>query len=132
MSSLARRSMRTSAAVAGIAAASLGLATPAIASPALPDTPDSNELDSAPTTSDTTLIPGVIGGLGGLPTGLSDLPMPFQFDPSVHTDEVQFDVQSAPPRQLDGELSSNQGDTLDTLDTFDSVDTIDTLDISAS
>jgi hypothetical protein len=115
MSNLARRTMRASVAVAGIAAAGLGLAAPAVASPTLPIPPRSDEPDSAPTALDTELVSRVLGELDALPTGLADLPMPFQFDaPSMHTDGVQFEVQPVPLQQLGGELSTSQGDTGDT------------------
>jgi hypothetical protein len=61
----------------------------------------------------------LVGELGVSPTGLPDLPMPFQFEPvSVHTDDFQYEMNSAPPQQFDaaggGQPAGTQSDTSDT------------------
>jgi hypothetical protein len=61
MSSLARRSLRTTAAVAGIAAAGLGVAAPAVAAPAPQDGPGTDR--GAPSTPEAGSSPNVLGEL---------------------------------------------------------------------
>ncbi|WP_345606380.1 hypothetical protein [Pseudonocardia adelaidensis] len=73
MSSLARRSLRATAAVAGIAAAGVGLAGPAFAAPADPERPSTDEAAPAP---DTRSTPNLAGDLPKT-TELSDLPQLF-------------------------------------------------------
>jgi hypothetical protein len=73
MSSLARRSLRATAAVAGIAAAGVGLAGPAFAAPAAPERPSSDDAAPAP---DTRSTPNVVGG-GPKTSELPDLPQLF-------------------------------------------------------
>jgi hypothetical protein len=70
MSSLARRSLRATAAVAGIAAAGVGLAGPAFAAPERPST------DEAAPAPDTGSTPNVAGGLPKT-SELPDLPQLF-------------------------------------------------------
>jgi hypothetical protein len=102
MSSLARSSLRASVAVAGVAAAGLGLAAPAVAAPASPAPLGSDDAGNAPTEPDAGLIPQLAGQLPVSPTGLSDLPMPFQFEaPSVNMDDGQLGVRSGAPQQVD-------------------------------
>lgn len=59
MSSLVRRSLGTTAAAAGIAAVSVGLAGPAFAAPEFPLAPDAEGTPSLPST-DGVSVPGVI------------------------------------------------------------------------
>jgi hypothetical protein len=73
MSSLARRTMRATAAVAGIAAAGVGLAGPAFAAPAAPERPSRDEAAPAP---DTRSTPNVLGGAPKT-SDLPDLPQLF-------------------------------------------------------
>ena len=73
MSSLARRSLRATAAVAGIAAAGVGLAGPAFAAPAAPERPSTDEAAPAPEASSA---PNVAGGLPKT-SELPDLPQLF-------------------------------------------------------
>jgi hypothetical protein len=73
MSSLARRSFRATAAVAGIAAVGVGLAGPAFAAPAAPERPSTDEAAPAPDTGST---PNVAGGLPKT-SELPDLPQLF-------------------------------------------------------
>ena len=61
MSSLARRSLRTTAAVAGIAAAGLGLAAPAVAAPAPQADPSTDT--GAPSAPEAGSSPNVLGEL---------------------------------------------------------------------
>ena len=73
MSSLVRRSLRATAAVAGIAAAGVGLAGPAFATPADPERPSADEAAPAPEDRST---PNVAGGLPKS-SELPDLPQLF-------------------------------------------------------
>lgn len=73
MSSLARRGMRATAAVAGIAVAGLGLAGPAFAAPADPERSSTDEAAPAPEPGST---PNVAGGLPKT-SELPDLPQLF-------------------------------------------------------
>ncbi|OZM82396.1 hypothetical protein [Pseudonocardia sp. MH-G8] len=61
MSSLARRSLRATAAVAGIAAAGFGVAAPAVAAPAPQDGPSTD--DTAPPAPEAGSSPNVLGEL---------------------------------------------------------------------
>ncbi|HYH29561.1 MAG TPA: hypothetical protein VD903_04170 [Pseudonocardia sp.] len=79
MSSLARRSLRTTAAVAGIAAAGVGLAAPAVAAPQPQDGPGT---DSGTPATDTAPSPDVIGEL----PDTAELPQLFTFEgPRIYT-----------------------------------------------
>jgi hypothetical protein len=139
MSSLARRSLRTTAAVAGIAAASVGLAGPATAAPAEPERPGTDGAAPAPADSGS---PNLAGDLPPAPEA-AELPMLFTFEgPSVYTADqglaelptadqlptvgdavstddagqvVDSDVtyQASAPRDQDGAMSG-----LDTASTF--------------
>jgi hypothetical protein len=83
MSSLARRTLRATAAVAGIAAAGVGIAAPAFAAPAAPERPSTDEAAPAP---DTRATPNLIGGAPKAPDQLSDLPQLFTIQgTTVHT-----------------------------------------------
>jgi hypothetical protein len=73
MSSLARRSFRATAAVAGIAAVDIELAGPAFAAPAAPERPSTDEAAPAPDAGST---PNVAGGLPKT-SELPDLPQLF-------------------------------------------------------
>jgi hypothetical protein len=74
MSSLARRSLRATAAVAGIAAAGVGLAGPAFAAPADPEQPSStDEAAPAPEAGSTPKLVGDMPKTSELP----DLPQLF-------------------------------------------------------
>lgn len=73
MSSLAWRSLRATAAVAGIAAAGVGLAGPAFAAPAAPERPSTDEAAPAP---DTRATPNVVGSVPKT-SELPDLPQLF-------------------------------------------------------
>jgi hypothetical protein len=80
MSSLARRSLRATAAAAGIAAAGVGLAGPAFAAPAAPERPSTD--DAAPSTGST---PNVLGSAPKT-SQVPDLPQLFTIQgTSVHT-----------------------------------------------
>ena len=83
MSSLARRSLRATAAVAGVAVAGVGIAVPALAAPA----PGPDGVTSAATPLDGASIPNVVDELPKAPVvDLADPPPPFTFEvPSVHT-----------------------------------------------
>jgi hypothetical protein len=73
MSSLARRTLRATAAVAGIAAAGVGIAAPAFAAPAAPERPSTDEAVPAP---DTRSTPNVLGSAPKT-TEVPDLPQLF-------------------------------------------------------
>jgi hypothetical protein len=73
MSSLARRTLRATAAVAGIAAAGVGLAGPAFAAPAAPERPSTDEAAPAPDTRSTPNVAGDLPKTSDLP----DLPQLF-------------------------------------------------------
>jgi hypothetical protein len=87
MSSLARRTLRTTVTAAGIAALGAGLAAPAFAAPALPALPSLPGADALP---GTDAIPGAdalstIPGTDALP-GAGALPPAFSFEaPTVDT-----------------------------------------------
>ena len=85
MSSLARRTLRTTAAAAGLAALGAGLAGPAMAAPADDDaetsTPEAATSPGAPSTTPLAELPGT----AAVPD-LADLPMRFVFQgPTVRT-----------------------------------------------
>ena len=73
MSRLARRTLRATAAVAGIAAAGVGLAGPAFAAPAAPERPSTDDAAPAP---DTRSTPNVLGSAPKT-SELPDLPQLF-------------------------------------------------------
>jgi hypothetical protein len=73
MSSLARRSLRATAAVAGIAAAGVGFTAPAFAAPAAPERPSTDDAAPAPDAGST---PNVVGDLPKT-SELPDLPQLF-------------------------------------------------------
>jgi hypothetical protein len=82
MSSLARRALRATAAVAGIAVAGAGIAGPAIAAPAEPERPSSDDTAPAP---EPPSAPNVVGDLPN-PTQTQELPQLFTIqDTGVHT-----------------------------------------------
>ena len=88
MSSLARRSLRATAAVAGIAAVGLGIVIPAFAAPA----PGPDGGNTAPTPPDGASTPNVVDELPKAPVvDLADPPPLFTFEvPSVHTADAQL------------------------------------------
>jgi hypothetical protein len=106
MTSFARRSIRTTAAAAGIAALGVGFAGHAFAAPALPELPLPDGLDapSLPVAPDTSALPNVLGELpnpsSDLPAGdLADLPPVFTFEgPTVYTasDMAELPTDSLP------------------------------------
>jgi hypothetical protein len=73
MSRLARRTLRATAAVAGIAAAGVGLAGPAFAAPAAPERPSTDDAAPAP---DARSTPNVLGNAPKT-SELPDLPQLF-------------------------------------------------------
>ena len=82
MSSLARRTLRTTAAVAGIAAAGVGLAGPAFAAPVAPERPSTDEAAPAPDARSTPNLAGEAPKTSDLP----DLPQLFTVrDTGVYT-----------------------------------------------
>ncbi len=86
MSSLARRSLRATVAVAGITAAGIGLAGPVLAAPAAPERPSTDDAVPAPDAGST---PNVLGGLRpGAPKApqVTELPQLFTIqDTGVNT-----------------------------------------------
>ncbi len=79
MSSIARRSIRTTAAAAGIAALGLGFAGPALAAPSVPELP---ALDTTAAPAVDTAVPGAEAlpqVAGAAPTGMPALPDAFAF-----------------------------------------------------
>jgi len=79
MSSIARRSIRTTAAAAGIAALGLGFAGPALAAPSVPELP---ALDTTAAPAVDTAIPGteaLTQAAGTAQTGMPALPDAFAF-----------------------------------------------------
>jgi hypothetical protein len=75
MENLVRRSVRTTVAVAGLAALGVGLATPAFA---VPGAPDVTGIGSGPTTEQ---LPGASTGFTKATDAMSTLPGLFQFAP---------------------------------------------------
>jgi hypothetical protein len=83
MSSLARRTLRTTAAVAGIAAAGVGVAAPAFAAPDQPGT-DGAAAPAAPAAPEAGASPNVVGDLPA--PDMANLPQLFTVeDTSVYT-----------------------------------------------
>ena len=75
MESLVRRGVRTTVAVAGLAALGVGLAAPAFAVPGVPDV---SGVGSSPATEE---LPGASQGFGKAADAMSTLPGRFQFAP---------------------------------------------------
>lgn len=85
MSSLVRRSLRTTVAAAGIAALGVGLGGHAFAAPELPALPGADGL-GAPALPDLAGMTGMLGQLPAAPRDMSDLPQLFTFEgPTVNT-----------------------------------------------
>lgn len=85
MSSLARRSLRTTAAAAGIAAIGVGLAGPALAAPALPELPGGTDALGGLGALDS----GALGGLGAL-EGMTGVPAEPSADSLGSTDSASI------------------------------------------
>lgn len=88
MSSLARRSLRTTAAAAGLAAISVGIAAPAFATPDAGPAADGSDSTMAPAPAPVPAAPlaGLLGKLPGLPSNISELPQLFTFKgPTLNT-----------------------------------------------
>ncbi|WP_219415892.1 hypothetical protein [Pseudonocardia nigra] len=80
MSSLARRSIRTTAAAAGIAALGVGFAGHALAAPEAPAVPSTDGLGQAPALPHADAVGGVISSVPAAPSDrLADLPDLFSF-----------------------------------------------------
>jgi hypothetical protein len=89
MSSLARRSLRATAAVAGIAAAGVGLAGPALAAPTAPERSSTDGV--APAAPDAGTGPNVVDALPPAPKE-AELPPLFTIErPGVHTSDHTAD-----------------------------------------
>ena len=102
MSSLARRSLRAAAAVAGIATAGVGIAGPAVAAPELPSRPSTDGVAPAP--ADGGSSANVIGDAPTTPQ-VSELPQVFTFEgPSIYTAD-----QPLPERPAVGQTSERPG-----------------------
>jgi hypothetical protein len=86
MSSIARRSIRTTAAAAGIAALGLGFAGPALAAPSVPELPT---LDAA-SVPDAGTVPGLGAFTPAAETSMPALPDAFSFQ-APSTDAAQVD-----------------------------------------
>jgi hypothetical protein len=104
MSSLARRSLRTAAAAAGIAAIGVGFAGHAIAAPEVPALPGADAL-GALALPDAGALPDVFGGVPAAPsTDMANLPQVFTFEgPTVNTATPalpQADLPQAPEAGL--------------------------------
>jgi hypothetical protein len=122
MSSLARRSLRTTAAVVGIAAVGTGLAAPAFAAPETPDAPEAQtapRLGNAPEAPHAGGLQGVIGkGLPKAPDNLSDLPQLFNFvgpdvytaDPELPTDEVDAEPSNMQSEDVNSDRLNDMRD----------------------
>jgi hypothetical protein len=116
MSRLARRTLRATAAVAGIAAAGVGIAAPAFAAPAAPERPSTDEAAPAPA-PDTRATPNLIGSAPKAPDQLSDLPQLFTIQgTTVHTAD-----RGLPQLPVGGDLPTQAlpqpDDTVNTGDT---------------
>jgi hypothetical protein len=84
--SLARRTLRTTAAAAGIAAVGVGLAAPAFAAPELPAAPSTDELGALPAAPDASAAQHMLAALPAAPTSMPDLPTLVSFEmPSMTT-----------------------------------------------
>ncbi|MFC4944893.1 hypothetical protein [Pseudonocardia sp. GCM10023141] len=108
MSSLARRTLHTTAAAAGIAAIGVGIATPAFAAPDL--APAAGATDAIAPAAPAAPANGMIGKIPAVPSNVSELPMLFTFqgptfntagptlpDPStVDTEQVMQATGTAP------------------------------------
>lgn len=83
MSSHARRSLRTTAAAAGIAAIGVGIAAPALAAP---ETTTADDAVSTEAPAPAGPAAGLLGKLPTIPNNISDLPMLFKFQgPTFNT-----------------------------------------------
>lgn len=109
MTSFARRSLRTTAAAAGIAALGVGFAGHAFAAPSVPNLPVPDGLDapSLPMAPDTSDLPNVLGELptpADLPSGdLAKLPPVFTFEgPTLYTASDMPELSDLPTDSLPG------------------------------
>ena len=146
MSSLARRTLRATAAVAGIAAAGVGIAAPAFAAPVDPERPSTDEavpapdtpstpnvLGSAPKTSDVPDLPqlftventGVYTADRGLPQLPTTRHLPAPDLPSPHDAIEMDDTQQTRGTDVEFRTAAPQRDgamqQLDTASMFDAV-----------
>ena len=116
MSSLARRTVRTTAAVAGIAALGAGLAGNAVAAPAT-GVEAASALQGLPSSVPMAALPGAPAG-----PSLSDLPMLFVFEGPTVTTAGPSGTPAAPTTPLSdvGQVSgSDQVPALDSVPTPD-------------
>lgn len=109
MSSFARRSMRATAAVAGITAVGVGLAGPAFAAPEVSDRPGTD--GTAPAAPDAGSTPNILGDLPSAP-GPADLPQLFTVeDTSVYTADGSL-PELPTPDQLPADQLPDAGDVV--------------------
>lgn len=96
MSSTARRSIRTTAVAAGIAALGIGVAGPALAAPSAADVPELPALDVAGAPAVDTAVPGMAAFTQATDTGMPALPDAFAFDaPSLDSASVPTEMNAA-------------------------------------
>lgn len=88
MESIVRRGVRTTVAVAGLAALGVGLATPAFAAPGVPD------VSGVGSTPAADQLPGAAQGFGKATDAMSTLPGLFEFAPPS-TDQAAPEAVSA-------------------------------------
>jgi hypothetical protein len=94
MSSLARRSLRATAAIAGITVAGVGLVGPALAAPAAPERPNADGVAPAP---DAGSAPNILGEPRQPTPETADLPQLFTVeDTGVHTSDHALPAEQPP------------------------------------
>jgi hypothetical protein len=111
MSSLARRTLRATAAIAGITVAGVGLVGPALAAPAAPERPNADGVAPAPDAGST---PNLLGEPRQPTPETADLPQLFTVeDTGVHTSDHALPA----PEQLPAEQPPRADDVVDIEDT---------------
>jgi hypothetical protein len=111
MSSLARRTLRATAALAGITVAGVGLAGPGLAAPAAPERPNADGVAPAP---DAGSAPNILGDMHQPTPETADLPQLFTVeDTGVHTSDHALPA----PDQLPAEQPPSTDDVVDLEDT---------------
>lgn len=118
MSSLARRSIRTTAAAAGIAALGIGIAGPALAAPSVADLP---ALDPTSAPAVDTAVPGMADFTkvaDTAPASMAELPGAFAFEaPSLDTASVPSVESLSIPTEMNAAALPSAPDTSGVVNT---------------
>lgn len=117
MSSLARRSLRTTAAAAGIAAIGVGFAGHALAAPEAPALPGTDAVEAP----DLATAPDLLSELPTAPSEGSELPAPFAFEmpataPTTDEESAADSAQEAEAQEAPAAPAAPAAPTLPGLD----------------